>query len=187
MRKRWMVLLAATGMLTLGGTAALAEKAPERISGKILEKARASVKRIEALIQAAKQGDPESQFELGTMIGNEGRDFVEVDAAALEWFNRAAWQGHGMAQMRLSYLYSEGGKGPHSDAVPTDYVQAYAWTTVSLNQGVQAAVWRDGVEQDPKSWLRTKMTAEQVAEAERLAAEFERKIRKNRSVERKSP
>ena len=156
MRKRWMVLLAAAGVLTLGGTAAPAEKPSEQITAKILEKAQASVKSIEALIQAAKQGDPEVQVELGVMILNEGGDFVEVDAA-LERLSRAA------------------------------YVLAYAWTTVALNQGVTSSSTIAGVERDPKGWLRTKMTAEQVAKAERLAAEFERKIRKNRSVERKSP
>ena len=54
-----------------------------------------------AVRKAAKAGNAEAQFRLGVMYGNG--DGVALDhAAAVDWFEKAAAQGHVYAAGRLS-------------------------------------------------------------------------------------
>jgi TPR repeat protein len=50
------------------------------------------------------------------------------------WFQRAAEQGHPVAELYLGVMYAEG------RGVPQDYVRAYMWFSLSAVQGEQRAV-----------------------------------------------
>ena len=65
-------------------------------------------------LERAKAGDPRAQFRLAEAYdGGEG--VPEDDAAAAEWYRRAAEQGHREAQFQLATLY-DSGKGVTQDA-----------------------------------------------------------------------
>ncbi|MDE2758445.1 MAG: hypothetical protein OXU26_00350 [Acidobacteriota bacterium] len=160
----------------------------EEVSGKLLRQALAKVAHIENLISAANEGDAESQFQLGMMISSEGREraikeldklhrphasvikalFQEVEDAALEWWLRAAWQGHDLAQMRVAKTYER-----------TDIVRAYAWYLVQVRKGAEVTSTRNGVTMTTTEWLLEKMTDDQVAKAEQVSREIEQKIKRS--------
>lgn len=149
---------------------------------------------IEQLRKAAEQGDASAQVRLGGMyyIGwVVPRDYQE----AAKWFRKAAEQGNAMAQVRLGELYYYG------EGVPQDYREAVKWGRKAAEQGDARAQYSlgmmyrkgEGVSQDyvkayawyhlasaqgdkqaakGKDMLRGRMTAEQVAEAQKLAAEL---------------
>ena len=68
-----------------------------------------------------------------------------------------------MAQHNLGVMYDKG------EGVPEDYVKAYAWFNLAAAQGQEDAV-------KAKDSLRERMTAEQVAEAQKLAGELFNRI-----------
>ena len=148
----------------------------------------------------ALQGNAEAQFQLG-IIYELGRGVPEDSAEASRWFRMTAFlgievrrgrgvpqdyaesvkwwrasaeQGLGVSQLELGSSYAEG------EGVLQDYVQAHKWYNLSTVSGKEAAVpFRDH--------LAKKMTSEQVAEAQRLATEWEPKewevIRKELKIE----
>jgi localization factor PodJL len=80
-------------------------------------------------------------------------------AAAVRWFQLAANQGNGPAQLRLGMCYLEG-KG-----VTLDLGLAYKWFSLAANQGNrEAAIERDRI--------TGALTREQMVEARRRIAEF---------------
>ena len=81
-------------------------------------------------------------------------------AEAVKWFRKAAEQGHGSAQYNLGLAYMEG-KG-----VPEDYVRAHMWFNLVAAQDnrAMAKLLRDSVAKF--------MTPAQIAEAQKLAAEW---------------
>ena len=87
---------------------------------------------------------------------------------AVKWYRRAANQGYARAQILLAAMYVVG-KG-----VLEDYVEAYAWMILAATQGHEDAV-------KGKDELRSKMTAEQIAEAQKLAAELFDRIESSKS------
>ncbi len=87
---------------------------------------------------------------------------------AVKWYRRAANQGYARAKILLAAMYVVG-KG-----VLEDYVEAYAWMILAATQGHEDAV-------KGKDELRSKMTAEQVAEAQKLAAELFDRIESSKS------
>ena len=60
------------------------------------------------------------------------------------------------------------------EGVPEDYVKAYAWFNLAAAQGQEDAV-------KAKDSLRERMTAEQVAEAQKLAGELFNRIESSKS------
>ena len=88
----------------------------------------------------------------------------ENDAEAVRWFRLAVEQGHAAAQGSLGLMYT------HGVGVPQDYVAAHMWLNLagaqsSGNVREAAAKGRDAV--------AARMTSEQIAEAQRLAREWE--------------
>lgn len=167
--------------------------ATEEISAKLLEEAKAKVSHIERLISAAKEGNATAQFDLGLMIGREGRKYVnrqiekipnrdfnksnlagiksqlrDVEEAAVEWFLRAAYQGHEDAQWLVSVRYED-----------FDIVKAYAWNRFLFRKNGRDTISnRNGFEKPRGEWLRAEMTVGQVAEAEHLSRQIEREIKR---------
>jgi TPR repeat protein len=107
---------------------------------------------------AADQGDATAQFNLGTMY-DEGNGVPENDVQAVRWYRLAADQGDADAQYNLGVMYAEG------EGMPENYVQAYKWSSLAAAQGgIDAAKNRD--------IIRSQMTPAQIAEGQRLAAEW---------------
>ncbi len=100
----------------------------------------------------------------------EGTDFeVGVEAwgrgdydTALREFLPLAEQGLAQAQVNLGIIYSQG------RGVPKDSVQAYRWYTLADSQG-------DDLAEEFKDHLEKSMTLDELAEAQRLAREWQAK------------
>ena len=76
----------------------------------------------------------------------------------MKWYRLAADQGHAKAQYNLAMLYSA------SANVPRDDVAALMWFTLAEQQGF-------GNTQERRKLVSSRMTADQIAEAERRAGE----------------
>lgn len=106
----------------------------------------------------AEQGNAIAQHNLGVMY-SKGEGVPENDAEGVKWYRRAAEQGYAYAQLALGTMYAKG------EGVPEDYVQAYKWWNLSAAQGNENAIAN-------KEMLRKRMTPEQIAEAQKLSAEW---------------
>ena len=135
----------------------------------------------------AEQGYADAQNNLGRMyINSEG--VLQDDAEAVRWYRRAAEQGYAIAQNNLGGMYYYG------RGVPQDYVQAHLWFSLAATQGNTDAqnsrgfvanlirLWyslvatQGGTEaQNSRDIVAKRMTREQIAEAQRLAREWQPK------------
>jgi uncharacterized protein len=119
-----------------------------------------------SLRERAEKGDPEAQFNLAKNY-EAGRGGLKKDyAEAKRWYLRAAEQGDPFAQASAAILFRFG-KG-----VAQDYVEAYKWFYLAASRTT-------GSDQESILELRdstaARMTAEQLAEASRLAREWKPK------------
>jgi len=108
--------------------------------------------------EAAERGDRLAQHNLAVMYAN-GRGVPQDEAESQRWYRKAAEQGDASAQSLVgsAYLFGRG--------APKDLVQAYMWLNLAARGGEPgAAQTRDGLEPF--------MTAEQIAEAQRLTREW---------------
>ncbi len=96
---------------------------------------------------------------------DDGAGVRENDAEAVKWYLSAANQGEFSAQYALGVMYESG------EGVPTDYVQAYKWYNLAAAQDTEAAE----IAKRTKNNLHSKMTREQIAEAQRLSSEWKPK------------
>ena len=111
--------------------------------------------------KAAEQGDANAQFNLGVMYAN-GQSVPQNYEAAVSWYRKAAEQGDANAQFNLGNMYATGRGGPQ------DSVQAHMWLNLAASKGDTDAVKvRDKVAE--------KMTPAQIAEAQKMAAEWKPK------------
>jgi localization factor PodJL len=85
------------------------------------------------LRQAAANGDPRAQFEIGA-IYTEGRAVAQDNAEAAKWYERAAAQGFVPAQYRIGNLY-EAGQG-----VDKDFEVAKLWYQRGAEAGNRMAM-----------------------------------------------
>jgi uncharacterized protein len=145
----------------------------------------------------AEQGNPDAQYNLGVAY-QYGHGVTRDYAAAASWFRKATNQGLAGAQLSLGVLYEKG------VGVPQDFATAVSWyrkaaeqgnTVAQLNVGVMcengwgvaqnyvivqiwfslAAAAGDGDSARNRDMSAAKMTSEQIAEAHRLAHEWEPK------------
>ena len=115
--------------------------------------------------KAAEQGNAYAQYNLGVMY--QYRDGTpKDDTEAVKWFRKAAEQGHADGQWSLGYMYYYG-KG-----VPKDRAEAYVWFSVAATNGHWNAKER---------LAKAKLTPEQLATAERRAAELNEQINANKA------
>jgi TPR repeat protein len=109
----------------------------------------------------AEQGNPVAQLNLGTMY-NLGKGVPQDYTEAVNWYRKAAEQGNLDAQYNLGLMCVKG------EGVKQDYVQAYMWFTLAASKGdVDAQRNRDSI--------AARMTSSQIAEAQRLAREWNAK------------
>ena len=93
------------------------------------------------------------------------QDYQEV----LKWYRLSAEQGVASAQFNLGVMYANG------EGVTQDYVQAHKWFNLAASRATQGKLKDYRLARDK---LSEKMTALQVAEAQRLAREWQPKISK---------
>ena len=114
--------------------------------------------------KAAEQGHARAQHNLGNCYANgEGvpKDYKE----AFKWYTKAAEQGNAPPQAMLGVMYDNG------YGVPEDWVHAYAWFNVAQANGNEdAKKLRDELE----------LTPEQVAKAQALSTEIQKRIEADR-------
>ncbi|MGA2577190.1 MAG: tetratricopeptide repeat protein [Bryobacteraceae bacterium] len=96
--------------------------------------------------------------------GPKGRRAVPQNyTLAVRWTHKAAEQGNAGAQYNIGCLYAQGRR------VPQDYVQAHMWLNLAASRA-------SGDEQKAyagqRDFLAGKMTAQQIAEAQRFAREW---------------
>ncbi len=113
---------------------------------------------LDARRNAAEQGDPGAQNEMGERYAS-GEGVAKDFRQAAKWYRLAAEQGHGPAQLNLGLAYAEG------LGVPGDHVRAHLWLNLASTGGDERA-------RDERDGLAKKMTAEQIAEAQRLASDW---------------
>ena len=126
--------------------------------------AQAQTPEIDALRARAEQGDAEAQNNLGGMY-DEGRGVPQDDAEAVRWYRLAAEQGFAEAQFSLWARYADGA------GVPQDYVQAHMWTNLWASR--MTAGENRGLAVKRRDDLASLMTPDQLAEAQRLAREWD--------------
>jgi TPR repeat protein len=124
----------------------------------------------------ADRGDVLSQFMLGTWYRDGNgvqRDYVE----AMRWFGKAADQGDAWALFSIGELYLEGAGVPH------DYVLAHMWFNLSAarsSQHPRPSWWPShALHEDAarnRDLVAKRMTAAQIAEAQKLAREWKPKV-----------
>jgi hypothetical protein len=107
---------------------------------------------------AAEQGHPGAQNRLGAAYLN-GRGVQQNYAQAVKWLTGAAEQGEVNAQYNLGNVYASGKEG-----LPLDLVQAHKWMNLAATERPEWARERDDI--------ASKMSTEQIAEAQRLAREW---------------
>lgn len=107
---------------------------------------------------AAEQGNADAQNNLGGMYA-EGQGVPQNHREAVHWYRLAAEQGNAFAQFNLGLMYGTG-KG-----VTENYIQAHKWFNLAAANGNASAA-------EPRNIVAGLMTQAQIAEAQRLAAEW---------------
>lgn len=113
--------------------------------------------------RAAEQGFAPAQAEIGSAYA-DGQGVPQDYAKAAKWYREAAQQDFAPAQAYLGSMYVLG------RGVPQDYVQAYKWLNLAAAHGNDRAV-------EMRDRLAARMTAAQIAEAQKLAREWSRRNR----------
>jgi uncharacterized protein len=118
------------------------------------------------LKERAAAGDPEAQFSLGKNY-EAGRSGLKKDyAEAASWYRKSADQGNVYAQASLGILYHSGKGLPHDD------VQSEMWLTISADH---APVNDRDTIVEMRDSVAAHLTPQQIAEARRLAHEWQPK------------
>lgn len=107
----------------------------------------------------AEGGDPIAQFNLG-LLYLDGHGVPQSPAEAASWFRRAAEQDYVPAQHNLGAMYGTG------QGVKRDLIQAYKWLNICAAKGNSGCVTQ-------RDLLAKKLKAGQIAEAQRLATQFQ--------------
>ena len=94
-----------------------------------------------------------------------GKGVPQDDQEAVRWYRLAAEQGFAVAQYDLGLMYDTG------EGVPQDYVQAHKWINLAASRTTLDA----GDYRSTRDKVAERMTASQVAEAQRLAREWQPK------------
>ena len=113
---------------------------------------------------AANQGFAVARVNLGFMY-QDGRGVPQDETEAVRWYRLAANQGFAVAQSNLGVMYRNG------RGVPQDDVAAHMW--LDLATGAQSSRYERDLYVTLRDDVAAGMTPEQVAEARRLAREWD--------------
>jgi uncharacterized protein len=114
----------------------------------------------------AAAGNAAAQLTLA-MLYETGRGLARDDAQAARWYAEAAAHGMAEARMRLGIMHAEG------RGVPADKARAHMWLGLAI-QALPDSALRDEALAAMVSLAR-RMSAAEIAEAERLARDFKAK------------
>jgi uncharacterized protein len=120
---------------------------------------------LELFRSLAQQGYAGAQFQLGFLYRN-GWGVPQNYVESLKWFHRAAAQGNSNAQSNLGFMCRDG------EGVQKDYVQAHMWFNLAA---AAADFQKENIAAEYRDELAKKMTPEQIAEAQKMAREWEPK------------
>ena len=120
-----------------------------------------ALKEFQAL---ADENDARGQYGLAIMY-DLGEGVLQNSEQAAKWYQLSAEQGYAEAQTDLGLAYALG------QGVPKDFVVAYAWLNLAAAKGVERAA-------KPRSIVKRRLTAGQIAEAQRLSRQFAAQIEK---------
>jgi uncharacterized protein len=115
--------------------------------------------------RAAARDDAAAQLHLGEMY-MLGHGVPRDDRQAIPWLRKAAEQENAGAQAFLGGMYVAG------RGVPKDPVQAYVWLDLSTSRWAEGDSRNRMLTTQFRDLLATKMTADQIAKAQRLSAEW---------------
>ena len=119
---------------------------------------------IEVLQNNAKEGDAESQYDLG-VIYYIGKIAPQNYSQAFALFTQSAEQGFYQAQHALGSMYEKG------NGVKQDYKQAWAWYSVAALSG------RENIAMDLSS-LEKKLSPTELKQAQEIAKQYHDKFQK---------
>ena len=114
---------------------------------------------------AAEGGDARSQFILGLMHA-EGQGVPQDYAEAARWYRLAADRGHAQAQYNLGLCYAKG------EGVSQDFVAAHMWFNLAAARFPAADTRNHDLAVRNRDLVASRLTGEQVAEAQHLAREW---------------
>ena len=97
------------------------------------------------------------------LLYDAGHGVPKDYSQAAAWYLKAADQGNDSAQFNLGQAYADG-KG-----VPQDYVLAHKWLNLSASRAKSSEV---AIASAFREMVAKRMTAEQVADAQKLAREW---------------
>ena len=115
-----------------------------------------------ALLTLAEAGDAQAQYKMA-------QQSVAGSTDKWIWYCRAAVNGHARAQATVGHFFEQG-----TTPVKRDLVRAYIWYSAAEANGFAPKVY-EGYDKPPRTHVEIlieQLTAEQIAEAERLAAEW---------------
>ena len=106
----------------------------------------------------AADGEPMAQYMLG-LIYSHGKGVARDDAAAADWYRKAALQNHAGAEIQLALLYKNGEGLTKDDAEAAEWLRKAADQNVAAAEGMLGQLYLDGngVTQDKTNavtWLR---------------------------------
>jgi|GEM_PF-740882 len=147
----------------------------------------------------AERGDADAQFHLGVMY-ESGQGVLRSDAEAIKWYRKAAEQGDAVAQFNLGVMYAKGVSPNYAEAtlwyrlaadhglagaqfnlgtmyeegegVSRDYVQAHMWLDIAASQLPALGTNQRNSTVDARDRVASKMTPQQILEAQELAFEW---------------
>ena len=111
-------------------------------------------------LKAAQQDFAAAQHNLAVMYYH-GQGFPRDYGQAAKWLRKAAEQGKADSQAILGLMYLKG------QGLPKDYVRGHVWLSLAEANGTAGAFENSGA-------IEALMTADQIAEAKRLARECQR-------------
>jgi len=117
--------------------------------------------------RSADQGNSSGEFNIA-LAYDYGRGVTKSPTMAAFWYRRAADQGVPGAQLALGVMYASGG------ALPKDGMQAYLWLTLAANRFAPKTTEHETALKF-RGQVAVTLSTEQVAEAERLADEWQPK------------
>jgi uncharacterized protein len=121
-------------------------------------------KAAELFRRSAEQGNALAQNDLGVMFEN-GLGVEQNLTEAFSWFTRSAEQGDANGQCNFGRMYATG------SGADVDLAKAYQWLSLSAAQGEVAA-------RTLLASTEAGMTHRELAEGQRLAAEYRSRARK---------
>jgi hypothetical protein len=114
----------------------------------------------------SESGDARAQFNLGVMY-SEGQGVPQDYAEAGKWYRLSAEQGYAQAQYNLGLWYAQGEGGPHDD------VQAHMWFNLAAARFPPSDILSRSAAIKNRDTLASRMTPDQIAQAQRLAREWQ--------------